>query len=102
VVDSLPRKQTRVKTWPVVTVFGFLAQPQVHLYLKPTVTRNAAGQYGIDFGYISRPSSAVYWRLLQFAARVSNDLQVLRPRDMIDVQSFILVLGSDEYPDIHA
>src|SRR3954462_5201051 len=27
VVAALPRKQTRVLTWPLVTVFGFIAQP---------------------------------------------------------------------------
>src|SRR5438105_4647882 len=27
VISDLPRKQTRVLTWPLVTVFGFIAQP---------------------------------------------------------------------------
>jgi hypothetical protein len=27
-VAALPRRQTRVLTWPVVTVFGLLAQPR--------------------------------------------------------------------------
>src|SRR5207253_691223 len=34
VVARLPRKQTRVLTWPVVTIFGFLAQPERHIFLK--------------------------------------------------------------------
>src|SRR4051794_2895926 len=34
-VASLPRRQTRVLTWPLVTVFGFIAQPQTHIFLKP-------------------------------------------------------------------
>ena len=38
VVRSLPREQTRVLTWPLVTVFGFIAKPRVHMFLKPTVT----------------------------------------------------------------
>lgn len=37
-VAQLPRKQTRVLTWPVVTVFGFLALPSRHMFLKPMVT----------------------------------------------------------------
>jgi hypothetical protein len=41
-VGSLPRRQTRVLTWPVVTVMGFLAQPDRHIFLKPKVTRTAA------------------------------------------------------------
>ncbi|MBA3273171.1 MAG: hypothetical protein H0T11_04770 [Chthoniobacterales bacterium] len=38
-VAALPRKQTRVLTWPVITVFGFIAQPGQHIFLKPNVTR---------------------------------------------------------------
>ena len=30
---------------------------------------------------------------------VRNEVADLRPRDMIDIQSFIWVLGSDEYDD---
>jgi hypothetical protein len=99
VVDSLPRRQTRVRTWPVVTVFGFLAQPEFHIYLKPTVTRTAALKYGFDIGYTSLPSREAYERMTNFAARILDDLQDLAPRDMIDVQSFIWILGSDEYPE---
>jgi len=35
--------------------------------------------------------------LLEFGARVWRDQRRLKPRDMIDVQSFIWVQGSDEY-----
>jgi hypothetical protein len=98
VVGSLPRKQTRVLTWPLVTVFGFIALPKVHVFLKPNVTRIAADMYGFDFKYQSRPSWEVYSNLLQFASAVRTDLDDLEPRDMIDIQSFIWVQGSDEYP----
>jgi hypothetical protein len=37
--------------------------------------------------------------LLDFVARVRADVSDLRPRDMIDLQSFLWVQGSDEYPD---
>lgn len=98
VVGELPRKQTRVLTWPVVTVFGFIAQPEEHIFLKPNVTRTAAVEYGFDFHYQSRPSWETYASLLEFAATVRRDLKDLKPRDMIDIQSFIWVQGSDEYP----
>ena len=96
-VAALPRRQTRVLTWPLVTVFGFLAQPQAHFFLKPNVTRVAARKYGYPFQYESRPSWRVYADLLQFAATVRRDLRDLKPRDMIDIQSFLWVQGSDEY-----
>jgi hypothetical protein len=37
--------------------------------------------------------------LLKFARTVRADLDDMRPRDMIDIQSFLWVQGSDEYPD---
>ena len=97
VVSGLPRKQTRVLTWPLVTVFGFIAQPETHIFLKPLVTRAAASAYGFDFNYASRPNWDTYASLLEFGAQVWRDQRSLKPRDMIDVQSFIWVQGSDEY-----
>jgi hypothetical protein len=97
VIASLPRRQTRVLTWPLVTVFGFIAQPDRHMFLKPTVTKAAASAYGIDFQYSSRPNWTTYASMLAFARVVHRDLADLRPRDMIDIQSFIWVQGSDEY-----
>jgi hypothetical protein len=97
VVASLPRRQTRVLTWPLVTVFGFIARPDVHIFLKPTVTRRAAEAYGVEFRYASRPNWETYADLLDFAARVRDDNADLQPRDMIDLQSFIWVQGSSEY-----
>jgi hypothetical protein len=98
VVARLPRRGTRVFTWPVVTVFGFIARPDEQMFLKPMVTRRAAKAYGAPFAYASRPNWESYDSLLDFARRVRRDVSDLRPRDMIDVQSFIWVLGSDEYP----
>jgi hypothetical protein len=99
VVAGLPRKQSRVLTWPVATVFGFIAQPDTHIFLKPTVTRLAAREYGFDFSYRSGPSWETYSSLLAFAGEIGHDLRDLRPRDFIDIQSFIWVLGSDEYEE---
>ena len=99
VVAGLPRRQTRVLTWPLLTVFGFLALPKAHFFLKPMVTRRAAREYGFDFRYVSRPNWDTYSNLLEFAEVVSRDLRDMRPRDMIDIQSFLWVQGSDEYEE---
>ena len=94
---ALPRKQTRVLTWPLVTVFPFIAQPGSHIFLKPNVTKIAARNYGYDFVYRSRPNWDTYRSLVQFAETVDRDLRDLEPKDMIDLQSFIWVQGSEEY-----
>lgn len=96
-VEALPRRQTRVLTWPLTTVWGFIAEPKEHIFLKPNVTRLAANEYGFDFRYRSRPNWDTYASLLEFAATVRRHNRDLKPRDMIDLQSFIWVQGSDEY-----
>lgn len=98
-VAELPRKQTRVLTWPLVTVFGFIASPQEHIFLKPMVTKRAAEKYKFDFQYKSRPNWDTYQNLIDFAETVRKDTKELSPLDYIDLQSFIWVMGSDEYPD---
>jgi hypothetical protein len=98
-VAELPRRQTRVLTWPLVTVFGFIAAPTQHIFLKPRVTQVAAREYGFDFDYKSRPGWPTYASLLEFAEQIRTDTSDLAPRDMIDLQSFMWVQGSDEYEE---
>jgi len=96
-LSRLPRRQARLVTWPVTTVFGFLAQPRRHIFVKPVVMRRAAAACGYPLEYQSRPSSATYEQLLTLARLVRRGLRDLEPRDMIDIQSFLWVQGSDEY-----
>ena len=84
-------------TWPLVTVFGFIANPAEHIFLKPRVTQEAVKVYGCDFKYVPKPNWQTYQSLLDFAERIKKDVKDMKPRDMIDLQSFIWVLGSLEY-----
>ena len=99
VLGSLPRKQTRVRTWPLQTVFGFIANPRENIFLKPRVTQIAAEKYEYKLAYRSKPNWETYKSLLDFAEQVRKDTTDLKPKDFIDLQSFIWVLGSDEYDD---
>jgi hypothetical protein len=97
---ELPQPGSRVLTWPVATVFGFIARPDRHLFLKPRVTRRAAQAYGSALPYASAPSWPLYQELLTFAAVIRRDLDRkpgFKARDMIDLQSFIWVQGAAEY-----
>ncbi len=99
-LGSLPRRKSRVLSWPLVTVFAQIARPDLHVFLKPVVTRKAASAYGYDFDYSPTPSWPVYRDLLTFAAVLRRDLDRkpgFRAQDMIDIQSFIWVQGSGEY-----
>ena len=95
--DFVTLSSCAVLTWPVTTVFGFIAQPDRHIFLKPNVTRAAAKAYGVEFEYVSKPSWPTYQSLLAFAKQVCRDQRSLKPRDLIDAQGFIWVQGSDEY-----
>ena len=98
-LSTLPRRQTRVLTWPLQTVFGFVANPHRHIFLKPRVTKIAAEKYQFPFNYQSGPNWETYKSYLDFAEQVRIDTADLHPRDFIDLQSFIWVLGSEEYPE---
>ena len=99
-LTDLPRPGSPVLTWPVATVFGFIARPERHLFFKPRVTQRAARGYAFDLHYESKPSWTGYQRLLTFAAVIRRDLgrrPCFKARDFIDIQSFIWVQGADEY-----
>jgi homospermidine synthase len=96
-LSNLPVKQTRVHTWPLQTVFGFIANPKEHIFLKPRVTQRAAENYGYDFHYASKPNWETYQSLKKFAGQIRKEHPQLKPKDYIDLQSFIWVMGSDEY-----
>jgi hypothetical protein len=80
-----------------VTVFGFIAEPDRHIFLKPNTTRVAAQKLRFEFEYTPRPNWATYASYLNFAKAVRRSLSDWRLRDMIDVQSFLWVQGSEEY-----
>jgi hypothetical protein len=67
--------------WPVATYLPFLWQPDRHMFLKPTVTKDFATRVGHRF-------ASDYDSTLTI-----NVVQSLKPRDRIDIQSFIWVVG---------
>lgn len=73
-IAALPRRKTRVLTWPLATVFGFIARPGEDFFFKPTVTREAARRYGVELPYNSRPSWRVYKSLLDFVGEIRTDI----------------------------
>lgn len=66
------------------------------MFLKPLVTRNFAVRVGhpLAVTYEARLLPAVYRFLLDLADRTRAAIADLHPRDMIDIQSLIWVVGS--------
>ncbi len=96
-VGELPRKKSRVLSWPVLTLFPFIAQPSKHIIMKPTAMINASFELGYDLDYSSKPNFTTYERLLNLSQVLKVDIADLKPKDHMDTQSFLWVIGSSEY-----
>lgn len=82
-------------SWPMLTYLPFLWRPDRHLFLKPEVTRDFATRVGHPFArdYAQGLVPAVYESLLNLGGETQREIVQLSPRDLIDVQSFIWVVG---------
>lgn len=96
-LSDMPRKKSRILSWPVATFFPFIAQPAKHIILKPTAMKAAAAELQFDLDYSSKPGFNTYNNLLTFAALTKEAIADLEPKDFHDVQSFLWTIGSAEY-----
>jgi hypothetical protein len=81
--------------WTVATYHLFIARPDTHMFLKPTVTQDAADVCAFELNYRPDLNWLTYKRLLEFSNHLLDQLADLRPKDMIDVQSFIWCIAQD-------
>ncbi len=93
-MDSLLRPHDNAK-WTVVTYLPYLWHPDAHIFLKPEVTKDFASRVGHSLAQSYAPDLdyAVYEDLLDMAASIRQSVLDLEPRDMIDIQSVIWVVG---------
>jgi hypothetical protein len=99
-VMQLPRIKARVASWPVITLFPYLAQPSKYMILKPTAMMIAAQALSYDFDYSSKPNYRTYESLMTLANVVKEEIADLKPRNYHDIQTFLWVIGSAEYERI--
>ena len=81
--------------WTVVTYIPYLWRPETHMFLKPEATKDFATRVGHPLAsvYQAPLSYEVYASLLDLVAQTEKELASLKPRDHIDIQSFIWVVG---------
>jgi hypothetical protein len=89
-------KPHRIANWTATTYLPFLWRPEAHMFLKPEVTRDFALRVGHSFAheYRAKLDLSVYESLLDLVDETERELADLNPRDRIDVQSFIWVIGA--------
>jgi len=87
--------------WTIATYLPFLWRPETHMFLKPQVTWELAVRVGHPLAatYEACLLPVVYRSLLDLAHRTREAIADLDSRDMIDIQSFIWIVGS--YQDHH-
>ena len=98
--NSLGRLEAQLKSydcakWTVATYLPYLWQPDRHMFLKPEVTKDYATRVGHPFAsiYEAKLNFDVYTELLDLVEKTNQELSDLKPRDSIDIQSFIWVIG---------
>lgn len=94
-VSALPAEEgrARVATWPVLTLFPYVAQPDRHMFLKPEVTKNCAEVLAFDLRYSPTLNWTTYESLLRMCEILMTHLAPRGARDLIDVQPFIWVIA---------
>lgn len=88
-------KPFEIAKWTALTYLPFLWRPDAHLFLKPEVTREFAERVGHPFARAYAPElhPDIYRALLDLAEATRSETTDLQPADLIDVQSFIWVVG---------
>lgn len=80
-------------TWPVATYFPFIAFPSEHMLLKPDIMKRAADACNFELNYRVEVNWWTYESLLRFTAALKELISDLKPRDNIDMQSYIFCIG---------
>ena len=94
----------KANKWTTQTYFLYLSDPEKYLFMKPTITRKAAGVCKFELNYKPQLNWKTYLSLQEFGKYFMTELSTqgenLTPKDMIDVQSFFWsVANADDYKD---
>jgi hypothetical protein len=95
--EKLPAPGSDVASWPVATLFPYLARPDDHMFFRPKPTQEAAKRLAFDLNYKSNLNWITYNSVLAFSKWLLGQLKQYGAKDLIDVQSFIFVTWIPNY-----
>ena len=75
--------------WTTATYFSFLCHTDSQMFVKPTITQNAAALCRWEINYQPKVNWQTYSLILKLAGHLFEELAELEPRDFIDIQSFM-------------
>lgn len=83
--------------WPILTSFSFFGSPSTEVMIKPQNLQNAAELCRFELNYRPSLNSLTYVSAVRFYRYLWEKLVDLKPRDMMDVQSFIWCIDPSNY-----
>jgi len=75
--------------WPLVTYFLFIIYPDEFLLVRPTWLIKTSEIFRYDIKYKSEVNFNSYDCMLKFSIYLKGQLKLLKPKDLIDIYSFI-------------
>ena len=85
--------------WPIVSYFQFVRFPSEYMFIKPMVTQNVAATLSFEINYNSDLNWLTYDSVQKLAKYLKARLVEMKPRDMIDVQTFMWCIDPTVYND---
>jgi hypothetical protein len=83
--------------WTTATYFLFIVHPEKHMFVKPTITQYSSELCGYEVNYKPQLNWLTYKSVLGFSEYIRSEISELKPRDMIDVQSFMWCIAPGTY-----
>jgi hypothetical protein len=83
--------------WTTATYFLYIMHPDKYMFIKPTITQHSAALCGFEINYKPQLNWLTYKSVLKFSDYLFDEISELKPRDMIDVQSFMWCIAPGTY-----
>lgn len=83
--------------WTTATYFLFIVHPSQYMFVKPTITQYSSELCGFEVNYKPQLNWLTYKSVLSFSEYLFSEISELKPRDMIDVQSFMWGIAPGTY-----
>lgn len=86
--------------WTIASYFLFIVHPSKYMFIKPTITQYSSELCGFEINYKPQLNWLTYKSVLEFSEYLFSEISELKPRDMIDVQSFMWCIAPGTYQDV--
>ncbi len=89
----------KAANWRIISGILFIANPTMDILITPETTLKTTEYCAFDLQYQTQPNWQTYQQALKFIHYLSNQLNDMRPRDMIDIYGFISVIAKHKFED---